>query len=202
MADFNKHCHYGRAWIEIGWRCFFRFLFFRWVGRNVAKSRMSTCDVSVVFSGANSAGVDFSNRVEFSHLPAVDMAKAREVLQPGEDGVLDDTYGVFMGYICIETWPFFHVFFHVLFIRPFGSNECLSLSFSPGALAGRTAASRASPCIGGRVAHWTGMWTAFGTVLQALQSWVHHSHPVKWDIDGYQLSISDGGRYEIPGERC
>ena len=64
---------------------------------------MSTCDVSVVFSGANSAGVDFSNRVEFSHLPAVDMAKAREVLQPGEDGVLDDTYGVFMGYICIET---------------------------------------------------------------------------------------------------
>jgi len=37
------------------------------------------------YGRANSAGVDLSNRVEFSHLPAVDVAKAREVLQPGEE---------------------------------------------------------------------------------------------------------------------
>ena len=51
-----------------------------------------TVQRSCFFLGANSAGVDLSNRVEFSHLPAVDVAKAREVLQPGEDGVWLDVF--------------------------------------------------------------------------------------------------------------
>ena len=32
---------------------------------------------------------DFSNRVEFSHLPVVNQEKAMEVLKPGEDSLLN-----------------------------------------------------------------------------------------------------------------
>ena len=33
----------------------------------------------------HSGGLDFSNRVEFSHLPAINASKAAEILKPGED---------------------------------------------------------------------------------------------------------------------